>query len=202
MTSRPRPSGQLDVDSLQADVMRFMAIIAFCLIAMLALVKDLAPADPKPTAESVPASAPMRPAPVETVTTTRIEAPTPSEPAVPEERDTLTLRFASDRAFLHLIAGSEITLIIRAGSEFHAMANDFTLAPQRPSGELYEVMARSVPDKITTIAEARYESPQYLVELPDDTRGQLTAILSRVDPETAGGSLIIDRNGNIRHEND
>jgi len=35
---------QIDSDGLQADVMRFMAIIAFCLIAILALVKDLEPA--------------------------------------------------------------------------------------------------------------------------------------------------------------
>jgi hypothetical protein len=32
-----------DSESLQADVMRFMAIIAFCLIAILALVKEAAP---------------------------------------------------------------------------------------------------------------------------------------------------------------
>ena len=33
-----------DSESLQADVMRFMAIIAFCLIAILALVKHAEPA--------------------------------------------------------------------------------------------------------------------------------------------------------------
>jgi hypothetical protein len=34
-----------DSESLQADVMRFMAIIAFCLIAILALVKDAEPVE-------------------------------------------------------------------------------------------------------------------------------------------------------------
>jgi hypothetical protein len=33
-------------ESLQADVMRFMAIIAFCLIAILALVRSVEPAEP------------------------------------------------------------------------------------------------------------------------------------------------------------
>ena len=37
-----------DNESLQADVMRFMAIIAFCLIAILALVKDTPPPDFEP----------------------------------------------------------------------------------------------------------------------------------------------------------
>ena len=34
---------QLNTAGLEADVMRFMAIIAFCLIAMMALVKDVEP---------------------------------------------------------------------------------------------------------------------------------------------------------------
>ena len=45
-----------DGESLQADVMRFMAIIAFCLIAILALVKHAEPPQTK-------ASAPVEPEP-------------------------------------------------------------------------------------------------------------------------------------------
>ena len=37
-----------DTDSLQADVMRFLAIIAFVLIAVLSLVENLAPAPAEP----------------------------------------------------------------------------------------------------------------------------------------------------------
>jgi hypothetical protein len=45
----PRPAHfESDNDSLQADVMRFMAIIAFCLIAILALVRETQPAIPAP----------------------------------------------------------------------------------------------------------------------------------------------------------
>ena len=40
-----------DTEGLQADVMRFLAIIAFCLIAILALVEKLEPA---PTDEVLP----------------------------------------------------------------------------------------------------------------------------------------------------
>ena len=47
-----------DDDSLQADVMRFMAIVAFCLIAILAMVRQTSPAsqsdqasDPKPVSQ-------------------------------------------------------------------------------------------------------------------------------------------------------
>ncbi|MEJ2088032.1 MAG: hypothetical protein P8Y69_06085, partial [Gammaproteobacteria bacterium] len=71
-----------DSESLQADVMRFMAIIAFCLIAILALVRNVEPADvteknPEPTVKPAPISAP-EPEPQET------PAPKPVEIAVTE----------------------------------------------------------------------------------------------------------------------
>jgi signal-induced proliferation-associated 1 like protein 3 len=40
---RRDPHGGLDTESLQTDVMRFMAIIGFCLIAILALVRNVEP---------------------------------------------------------------------------------------------------------------------------------------------------------------
>lgn len=58
----------MDTESLQADVMRFMAIIAFCLIAILALVRNIeAPADS--------AQQPVRPAPVVPQAKAQVEAP-------------------------------------------------------------------------------------------------------------------------------
>ncbi len=58
-----------DGESLQADVMRFMAIIAFCLIAILALVKHAEPHEKEAVADSQPepqpANAPQAPAPVQ-----------------------------------------------------------------------------------------------------------------------------------------
>ncbi|MDH3641632.1 MAG: hypothetical protein OES38_06020 [Gammaproteobacteria bacterium] len=51
MHRRHQPHYASDGESLQADVMRFMAIIAFCLIAVLALVKNAEP-PPEPVAET------------------------------------------------------------------------------------------------------------------------------------------------------
>ncbi|MFK7916224.1 MAG: hypothetical protein AB8B93_20090 [Pseudomonadales bacterium] len=54
----PRAQTGIDSDLLQADVMRFMAIIAFCLIAILALVRNVeAPAPTTPQAEPAPLAA-------------------------------------------------------------------------------------------------------------------------------------------------
>ena len=46
MNLRHQPHFAGDGESLQADVMRFMAIIGFCLMAVLALVKDAEPPQP------------------------------------------------------------------------------------------------------------------------------------------------------------
>ncbi|MGI9325360.1 MAG: hypothetical protein ACR2PZ_09095 [Pseudomonadales bacterium] len=64
-----RPQTGIDADSLQADVMRFMAIIAFCLIAILALVRNIdappvaqppvTPSMPEPIAKTTPAPVPV-----------------------------------------------------------------------------------------------------------------------------------------------
>ncbi|TNF80784.1 MAG: hypothetical protein EP301_12980 [Gammaproteobacteria bacterium] len=63
-----------DSESLQADVMRFMAIIAFCLIAILALVKHAEP--PETTREVEPTPAP----PVTSQETQPDPQPEPAEP--------------------------------------------------------------------------------------------------------------------------
>ncbi len=79
---RRRHHTQVDEASLQTDVMRFMAIVAFCLIAILAMVRNVeappAPADtvsestPAPVvAEATPDPEPPEPLP----------APLPPEPA-------------------------------------------------------------------------------------------------------------------------
>ena len=49
---RRGPWHQVDEASLQTDVMRFMAIVAFCLIAILAMVRNVAPVAPVPTKEA------------------------------------------------------------------------------------------------------------------------------------------------------
>jgi hypothetical protein len=81
------PSYAGDSESLQADVMRFMAIIAFCLIAILALVRNTEPVDPSPSApkplviEPEPVFEPPEPPIVEI----RVEAPDPLPVIAAEE---------------------------------------------------------------------------------------------------------------------
>lgn len=84
-----------DSDSLQADVMRFMAIIAFCLIAILALVKNTEPAETsaeEPTAHPPVEPAATSPSPWQTLSTAEtqpvelpvVELALTPEPPAPE----------------------------------------------------------------------------------------------------------------------
>ena len=58
MHYRPGHSMTFDSDGLQADVMRFMAIIAFCLIAILAVLQNVEPPVELMETEGVPESVP------------------------------------------------------------------------------------------------------------------------------------------------
>ena len=85
---RPRYNAGIDGESLQADVMRFMAIIAFCLLAILALVRDVeAPAAARKepaAARKEPAAASKAPAAAEEESAAAEEEPAAAdeEPAV------------------------------------------------------------------------------------------------------------------------
>ena len=65
-------------ESLQTDVMRFMAIIGFCLVAIFALVRntDARPSIPSPEVRVTPKSERVQP-PVATVATIELPEPTP-----------------------------------------------------------------------------------------------------------------------------
>ncbi|MGE0624071.1 MAG: hypothetical protein AB7I04_04960 [Pseudomonadales bacterium] len=70
---------------LQADVMRFMAIIAFCLIAILALVRNAEPVPAPPKPEPVPPTATLKAVPVPKAALPKPAVPEP-KPAVPEPK--------------------------------------------------------------------------------------------------------------------
>jgi hypothetical protein len=202
----------LDTDGLQADVMRFMAIIAFCLIAILALVKNLDPPNSEaevPVIPPVAETGPVQPEPViatadettgevpavdtnteaELVETEEIEVsqqePLADTPIEEEKERSLRLRFSSEAAFLSLIAGNGIQLYGLGDGEFTGMAPNFTITSAKPSGDLYELLPGSVPRKLVNIFERESTQVTYLVALSDDTRRELDQLLRRIN---AGGS--------------
>ena len=212
----------LNTAGLEADVMRFMAIIAFCLIAIMAMVKKVEPAGSGNEANTALQVAEIEANPVLPVVKVVISPepeqlkkpapkPTPVEksadrivvPSVAEgsrtESEPLTFRFDSDRTFLHLIATNNLQLYASTGDGFLGMDSGFNVVQSKPPGELYEVMPKSIPRKITNIFERNATAPIYLVVLPATTKQDLNKFLASSNSQSAG-VLVIHRDGHISHE--
>ncbi|MEE4301755.1 MAG: hypothetical protein V2J24_20120, partial [Pseudomonadales bacterium] len=81
MRRRPDTASAALDESLQADVMRFMAIIAFCLVAIMALARNATPLEAEP---AVDAAMPEPPAPIADLPAPEGRAPV-AEPGAPEQ---------------------------------------------------------------------------------------------------------------------
>ena len=229
----------LNTAGLEADVMRFMAIIAFCLIAIMALVKKIEPAgignkleaniavpivevdanpalpvvkveveiSPEPEQLKISASIPIPFIPTADREVTTAEKSSELEsiviPGVAEgshaEPEPLTFRFDSDRTFLHLIATNNLLLYASTADGFLGMDSGFNVVQSTPAGELYEVMPKSIPRKITNIFERNAAAPIYLVALPATTKQDLSKFLASNNSQSTG-TLVIHRDGHISHE--
>lgn len=136
---------------LQTDIMRFMAILALCLMAIFALVQSipLAPVSPpepeiepveavaRPRPEPAPESEPAReivaltrpqPKPVEAplkvqpkTVAAAIESPPDPEPTPASQEEGFTLRFESDQALMRLVAASQVGLYAISQDRAHRM---------------------------------------------------------------------------------
>jgi len=212
---------------LQTDVMRFMAILSLCLVAIFALVQSMPVAPPAPpVTESVPETTPENivvPQVVETpklVTLTRPKwvakpRPTPSatpptpviEAAAPpiapaEEPEGFTLRFESDSALTRLVAASQVGVYAIDGEHARRM----TVSKSRISfwdaslpNSFHEMDASTVPSPVVD-ALSRTGVDAGSISWGVTLPGKLKAQLDGLMQKHRGGSLVIETNGNIRLE--
>ena len=222
----PRPATSIDSETLQADVMRFMAIIAFCLIAILALVRNIeespqpVAAVQEPVAEPVPPTpappaTPTQPAaepvsatvartvvmeetPIPPVETARLPPPTP---APDDEAEPLSLSFASEAVFLSLIREGDVRLLAQRDDGYVHLGADLRVRPGALPGNLYELYPASVPDSLLTImAAGRSDSLFAALSVPIEEA--LGRYLRNPDVISQGGNLTIQANGEIDYDND
>lgn len=201
------------VADLQTDVMRFMAILAICLVVIFALVQSipLRPPEPATVPEPRPAAAPEplpqpRPLPKPEPVAVEQPAPTPVKlppPPVPAEPDGFTLRFESDLALTRLVARSVVGL--------YAIGNDATLRlnvnESRMSfweastpNQFHEMDRTTVPAGVVRAllrtAELDATTVKWGVTLPADTQRALNDFLDSAN----GGALVIGADGKLRLE--
>ena len=212
---------------LQTDIMRFMAILALCLVAIFALVQSMpllpTPVEPKaapdPMPRAIPEPAPM-PEPIEEPVEVPIEVP-PPEPAAREVIETVvetvtqtpveapteegfTLRFESDLALTRLVARNEVGLYaISPQRAFRMSVNRGTFGfwPASAPNQYHEMDPATVPDAVIA-ALRRSGAPG---ASPDVKWGvTLPATMRRqLDgylTEHTSGALVIEPDGNLRLE--
>jgi hypothetical protein len=203
---------------LQTDVMRFMAILAICLVAIFALVQSI-PLDttapeatvspPEPEVEPAPIVTPApQPEPEVVVVTRPAPAPEPQpepqpEPPAPPPREGFTLQFETDLALTRLAARNEVSLYaIGSEKSLRMSVNRGRLSfwPASTPNEFHEMEVATVPDNV--IAAFHRTSPEnaqdvkWGVTLPARMQKQLNEFLESTD----GGSLFISANGDLRLE--
>jgi hypothetical protein len=233
-----------DTDGLQADVMRFMAIIALCMVAIMALVGQLGDAPvvaplqgaqsnrqlplpvtmgaPRVSAPSAPVKAPVDSEPTPVAMSVRDLSPVsskgspdpgarkPTESVRPSsekssdnasdnssESTGLTLRFASDRVFLGMIAAGRIKVYVRDGAGFVELSPALDTRAGKPAGQLYELVGPSVPALVRKVLG---EADIYLVVLPQPTQRAIARYARDRQVVSDGGALVIHGNGEVRHE--
>ncbi len=198
---------------LQTDIMRFMAILSLCLVAIFALVQSM-PLTPavQPVVEPVgnpvvePAGDPVvEPAgdPIVEPVVDPIVEPVVDQPEKPLENNTgISLRFESDAALTRLVATGQIGLYAIAAKRAQRMTvrnSRISFWDASTPKAFHEMEATTVPgvvvDALTRTA-IDFEAVSWGVTLPGKLKTQLDALMQQHD----NGSLVIDANGDILWE--
>ena len=113
------------------------------------------------------------------------------------------LRFSSDKAFLFLLGQGEISLYGRRNKGFRQLTPGFELIDTTLSGNLYEVMPASLPKVVRRVfahsADQGRGAETYLVALPAAIHQQIAELQAMHSGQ--GGTLTIDRTGEVHYEN-
>ena len=214
---------------LQTDVMRFMAILGLCLVAIFALVQSLpieatpdiavAPEpqaelesrtttehEAKPTALPKPEPEPeLEPVPAKRVALTRPPRvpPTPAATQAPAPaKEGFTLRFESDLALTRLVATRQIGFYaMRAGRARRMMVTDSRISFWDAStpSTFHEMDASTVPRAVID-ALGRNGVDANGVNWGVTLPGKLRAQLDTLVQQHTGGALVIRTDGSLHLE--
>lgn len=216
-----------DGDGLQTDVMRFMAIIAFCLIAVLALVRNAdpvtesplplpaehsaekahVPETPAPRAEMLPAPIPARrqaEPQLETQSPPETPAKIPNLESEPVPSPGLALRFASDQDFLRLIETGRVRIYAFRPEDPRGTAlglgRNLEFVNSDPPGRIYELEAGTIPPRVVaSLGRATRTRKPGGYSWGVRMPIELEASIRSWIDRGVEGELIIDRYAEVRH---
>jgi len=214
---------------LQTDVMRFMAILSLCLVAIFALVQSLPleptespaaelpepqPEQQDPVAEQIEVPAPIdnpRPAPRKSARTEplpppprlRQEAPPDAKPPPAATQQGFTLRFETDQALTQLVAQKQIGLYaISAGQALQMTINQDKAEFWNASlpKQYHEMDSSTVPQAVVDALMSANAFGANPATWGVTLPATMSASLDEYMLENSGGSLIIGADGSLRLE--
>jgi len=216
--SRGMDSEAGGVADLQTDVMRFMAILALCLVAIFALVQSIPvntvapeiPAADVPAAVATPEPA-LVPAPEPVTVPDPVPEPevlesvvaTPPKPAMPKPDRGFTLKFETDLALTRLVARNEVGLYaigLEKSLRMNVNRGRLSFWPASIPNEFHEMDAATVPEDVVLALRRsmglQSESIKWGVTLPPDMQDQLTLFMNTAE----SGTLLITARGDVQLE--
>ena len=208
--SRTTDSEAGGIADLQTDVMRFMAILAICLVAIFALVQSIplntlptTPESVEPIPEPAPVPAPA-PAPAPIVKTEPLPVPADPipTPVAPTQQEGFTLQFENDLALTRLVARNEVGLFAMTNGEALRMnvnRGRFSFWRASTPNEYHEMDASTVPSEVVTTFQRTNNDPavRWGVTLPPRMQQQLDNMLQT----GKSGAIYIGADGQLRLEN-
>lgn len=201
-----------ELEALQTDVMRFIAILGLCLVAIFSLVNGVQ--QEQASVQASPEPAPNVKREQEIVQQDPMPVPTrqpdlmPAAPEAPadqddsretstqdEERQGFTLEFESVDALASLLAAGRLQLFAVVADEFHRYHPDGVYRRVEAPASYYQMDAATVPRRLRLQGESLFTGAvSWGVTLPDDSVGEIQRLVS----SASGGKLLISEDASVR----
>lgn len=194
-----------ELEALQTDVMRFVAILGLCLAAIFSLVHSAAQEQQAGNRQATVEPAPTRVKKVKAADAgpqaeadAGLPPATPATPAKvpPASEQGFSLEFASADALISLVAQNRVALYLRQEDTFWRLGTDGTFQPSPAPERIYRMAAGTVPAAYRNAVPGRpaRQTAIWGVTLP----ASITAQLDRHTGAAEGGNLVIQADGTVR----
>lgn len=206
---------EVELEALQTDIMRFMAILGLCLAAIFSLVQGAAQ-EQAAAEQSAAAHGTMRPATIEQVVVeaTALEqtavaqakvkqaiepAPSAPKPSPPIAQSApvigFTLEFASVQALEMLLQSGTVQLFARHGDQFWSVGTNGIAVPAQTPSSYYQMHTETVPQRLRSSVPGSGigEEIAWGVTLPREAVGQI----QRLTTGRKSGNLLIGYDGAV-----
>lgn len=184
----PRSRDEAELEALQTDVMRFLAILGLCLAAIFSLVQGAAQ-------EQVIGQVDPVPAPAESAAAETQQLVTTAPPGRPATEQGFTLEFASVESLETLLRNERITLYANQGNQFWSVDSSGQVEIVDAPGSYYQMQAETVPghllDRIGGIIPGA--ATIWGVSLPPEAVSKIEQLTG----SRTGGSLLIGADATV-----